>query len=307
MISDGAHYILNGLLSELSDARRMAVAAAAAEVEAAAAAMAGRKRNSRSALYESVDSILHRSAPGTPATNENPPTRALIALLALRLPARVAEQSPPPSVLAQYTAAVDRLANYLATVPDDSYSTSSDFFQKDLDFALGESFPCGAQVVDPRTYFLWRSVLRALSRSGNTKSVFNLLRAGARGPWFGIHTESRYLVEFNEAGWDVCYRRIADLLLHFPDVRGMMGTSWFYDPALITISPRLAYLQLRPTERGAFLIRHGTSRIDIERATQTSKTRRTLYETGEYRPTAYTLVWPRRQLIAWSTSHEPAG
>ena len=307
MISDGAHHILNGLLSALTDECRTAVCAAAAEVEAAAVAMGKRKRNSRAPLYESVRSILDRSTRGVLATNEGLPTRALIAILALRLPARVAEQSPPPSVLGQYPAAVDRLANYLTTVAEDSYSTTSDFFQKDLDFALGASFPCGAQVVDPRTYFLWRSVARALSRSGNTRSIINLLQAGARGPWFGIHTESRYLVEFNETGWDVCYRRIADLLVRFPDVRGMMGTSWFYDPALITISPRLAYLQQRPTERGAFLIRHGTSRIDIERATQTSKTRRTLYEAGEYLPTAYTLVWPRRELIAWSTSNQAGG
>ena len=91
------------------------------------------------------------------------------------------------------------------------------------------------------------------------------------------------LNEFNEQGWDKCYLRIADLLDLRKDIQGMIGTSWFYDPQLLEISPRLAYLQKCPLERGAFLLRHGTGHFDIEHATMTSKTRRRLYnETFEF-------------------------
>ncbi len=80
----------------------------------------------------------------------------------------------------------------------------------------------------------------------------------------------------------------------------MVGTSWFYDPALPAISPRLAYLQQRPLEAGAFLVRHGRGAIYTERATLTSETRRKLYEEGKYLPVCFSLVWPRDALIAWA-------
>ena len=106
----------------------------------------------------------------------------------------------------------------------------------------------------------------------------------------------------NEEGFDQYYLRVADLLRRRPAVRGLAGTSWFYDPQLIRISPRLAYLQSKPIERGAFLIRHNTSALDIQRATLKSATRRDLYDKGEYVPVSYSLIWGRRELIAWSDS-----
>ena len=96
------------------------------------------------------------------------------------------------------------------------------------------------------------------------------------------------------------YLRIAELLERQQDIRGMVGTSWFYDPQLLEISPCLAYLQQRPLERGAFLLRHGTGLFDIEHATMTSKTRHRLYQEGKYTPIVYSLLWPRQDLISWA-------
>ena len=80
----------------------------------------------------------------------------------------------------------------------------------------------------------------------------------------------------------------------------MAGTSWFYDPQLETVSPRLSYLRARPIERGAFIVRSGTLPFDIQSATAKSENRRRLYEAGKYIPVAYTLLWPREKLLAWA-------
>jgi len=81
----------------------------------------------------------------------------------------------------------------------------------------------------------------------------------------------------------------------------MVGTSWFYDPQLLAISPRLAYLQTTPLAHGAFLVRHGSGAIHTELATATSPTRRALAEKGSYIPVCYSLVWPRAELVRWAS------
>lgn len=264
--------------------------------------LAEKRRDNRRAFFASVKSIVLDKTRRLSTAERSTAARALVAQLALRLPSTVPAMNLPGSILQLYPESIDRLAGFLVRDRAETYEPSSDFFQKDIAFALGISVPCGAQVVDLTAFFRGRSVLRALTRSGNSSGVARLLLSGGRGPWFAIHTESRFLTDFNETGWEACYARIADLLRRRTGICGMIGTSWFYDPQLLVMSPRLAYLQQRPQERGAFLIRHGTTAIDIERATLTSPTRRALYAEGKYRPVSYTLVWPRDALLAWADS-----
>ena len=102
-----------------------------------------------------------------------------------------------------------------------------------------------------------------------------------------VHTESRSLTEFNEQEWDNCYLRTAELLERRKDIRGLVGSSWFYDPKLLEISPRLAYLRQRPLERRAFLLKHGTRPFDIDQATMASKDTASPIPRGKY--TSYML------------------
>jgi len=226
--------------------------------------------------------------------------RCLVAKLAFNLPTIVEHMNLPTSILALYPDSFGRVANHLRNNIGDPYDLTDDFFLKDMRFILGLSIPCGAQVVDMLSSVSLSSVILSLFRSRNVIPAIRYFRVKGYGPWFRIHTESRYLTEFNEQGWDNCYMRIAELLERRKDIRGMVGTSWFYDPQLLEISPRLAYLQQRPLERGAFLLRHGTSRFDIEHATTTSKTRRRLYQEGKYTPICYSLLWLRKDLISWA-------
>jgi hypothetical protein len=227
-------------------------------------------------------------------------SRFVVADLALRLHETMAERDLPDEVLALYPVAIRRLLGYLHDVSDPQYCYPHDSFTKDLRIAAGLSVPCGAQDVDLRSVIGYRASSRFLLHRPSLRHLASVARSGQIVPWFRIHTDSRYLDEFNEPGWDACYRRIAALLRKHPEVFGMVGTSWFYDPQLEQVSPRLSYLRLRPLERGATLVRSGTSAFDIQSATAKSESRRRLYEAGKYVPVSYSVLWPREQLLAWA-------
>ncbi len=80
----------------------------------------------------------------------------------------------------------------------------------------------------------------------------------------------------------------------------MIGSSWFYDPPLTEISPRLAHLRLNPLKGGAFLVHQGPGEIHTERAATASASRKALIDSGEYVARSWLMVWPRKQLIAWA-------
>ena len=149
---------------------------------------------------------------------------------------------------------------------------------------------------------LARSTMTLAAGLALTPTIVERTRAW-RQPWFRPHTEGRYLNEFNDAGWQDCYREIARLLERHPQIRGMAATSWFYDPALGEISPRLDYLRRLPMDHGALLVRHGTTPFDIHSATATSASRRALHEAGNYDPVCCSILWDRRDLIAWAKAN----
>jgi hypothetical protein len=256
----------------------------------------------RNNLLTQIESICIQESKGYTQAELKLIRCALVAKFALDLPGMIEKLNLPKSILNIYPAAFERLANSLSKDRKDAYDITDDLYKKDIDFVLGLSVPCGAQVVELRSKILFRSIIRSIFRPGNLIAVLKYIKAGVTGTWFRIHTDSRHLIDFNELGWNECYGRIAELLERRKSIRGMVGTSWFYDPQLLTISPHLAYLQLRPLERGAFLIRHGSRQVDIERAISKSKTRRNLYREGKYKPISYSLLWPREELISWSKS-----
>lgn len=224
---------------------------------------------------------------------------AVVATLALRLPDRMPTMNLPRSVLDAFPAAMVRLANHVTDAELASYRCDDDLFLKDLHIAGGFSVPGGALDIDLYGTISRLSGVKAMLAGREFRSGLRIMRIG--GPvWFKIHVDSRYLDAFNEMGWATVYLRAADLLPERPAVKGMVGTSWFYDPALLEISPKLAYLQTTPASGGAFFVRHGSSPFDFDLATARSPTRRALAEKGEYLPTCYSLVWPREALLAWA-------
>jgi hypothetical protein len=226
--------------------------------------------------------------------------RAFMAKLALGLPEVVKNLSLPESILALYPEASARLSAYLTNLADDAeYGAKEESFRKDVRFVLGLSVPCGARIIDLVSRVSLQSVMLSALRAKNLSVLPKYLRAGGTGQWFRHHVDSRYVSEFTEEGLEKFYLRVADLLERNKSIKGLTGTSWYYDPEVAKVSPRLAYLQLLG-ERGAFFLRHGTGPSAVANATKTSETRRRLYQEGKYIPTSYSMLWPRKAMLAWA-------
>ena len=225
--------------------------------------------------------------------------RALVAHLASRLPVRLPELDLPADVLELVPPALERLHGFLSE-QHNAYELGDERFLKDVRFAAGWTVPCGAKVVDLRCRISLPVGLLTALRGRAPRLALRTLAPGQRAPWFEQHTDSRYLEEFSEEGLDRTYLRLASLLRRHVEVAGLTAYSWFYDPQLDVVSPRLSYLRRRPLERGAILLRGHTSGYEIRNATATSPTRKRLYESGEYRPVGYRILWLRRDVLRWA-------
>ncbi len=227
-----------------------------------------------------------------------------VPLLAARLLAGIAARRPARAVPDPVLPELQRQAMRILTL--DAASLDDDGFLKDLSICLLLSFPCGAQVVE-QTGCLPRMALPSGGITQAMQLARHLAATGYRpGPYLEIHTHTPMLGDFNPAGWERCYKLVADLLALRPDCLGMIGGSWFYDPALAMISPRLTYLADTPIAGGAFRIRLGHSEADTGHATATSPTRRKLVAEGRYLPTRWLLIWPREALLTWAASRTGA-
>jgi hypothetical protein len=288
-------------LTALRDALRAQLPAEAlAQADALQAALPDWRCTARfsqlGAAFAAATAAAQRKLPRAVLVDMN---RLLVAQLAIGLGPRLIERRLSPEVLALVPAAVSRLLAHLRDAVDADYVFPGDYFVKDLRFAAGLTVPGGAEVLDLRSHPGTRVSLQLLRRQPSWPALRALLSGSRVDPWFRIHTEKRYLRHFHEAGWDAFYRRVAGLLLRHPEVRGVLGTAWFFDPQLDAISPRLSYLR-NPLARGAFLVAGRTSEFDIVSATTNSEARKQLYEQGRYTPVPHTLVWPRQALLRWA-------
>ncbi len=224
--------------------------------------------------------------------------RAMIAQWALGLPDRYAPLNLPEQVLRLYPDWIDYLVDFLNS---DAKSYDQDYWAKDVRFALALSVPSSqSHVIDTSSPLGPRQIVKHGLEGRGFNSLIQWV--GTRGwrPWLEAHTEARHLSEFSPEGWDKTWAAGAAFLKTHPDYAGMLGSSWFYDPPLETISPRLAYLRKTPMANGAFLVHQGPGLIHSQRASASSPTRKALIDSGEYVPSSWIVAWPRKALIRWA-------
>ena len=126
--------------------------------------------------------------------------RALVALWALEMPARVPAADLPPAVMELYPEWIGRLADFL-TAAADPYDR--DFWAKDVRIALVLSVPgARTQMIDLSSPMGPGQVLRHAREGWGWSVIPAYAAAQAWKPWLEVHTESRELSDFNEAGWD---------------------------------------------------------------------------------------------------------
>lgn len=203
-----------------------------------------------------------------------------------------------PRVQANQVNQFGRIVSSLQS-PEKSFALNQDIYLKEMGLTTLRLLAGAAQLIDarcgvPRSLVFrqgWRNLRRSLVRFARLK--------GFR-PFMQIHTHDLYLDEFNEAGWNECYLCCAEICEANPALLGMFGSSWFYDPVIPKISPRLAYLQQVPASGGSDFWFFATGGHSIALATATSPSRRKSYEEGHYLPTAYMMVWGREDLVSWA-------
>ena len=121
-------------------------------------------------------------------------------------------------------------------------------------------------------------------------------------PFYLMHVIHKCVEGFNQSEWLNCFHNIYDLLKINKGMKGWLGRSWYYDPELEKISPRLSYLRKLPEGNGAALFKIGSFQDDILNATAKSLTRKQLHIENRYLPTKYLIVWPRNEIFKWATT-----
>jgi hypothetical protein len=127
-----------------------------------------------------------------------------------------------------------------------------------------------------------------------------LLSMRGKSPLYQLHVHLEELAEFNEEGWSRTLGRLARMLPIHTDIKGVFVGGWLYDPALPTVSPRMAYIRRIAKDAGAEIFYSDVDKSGD--ALAKSPTRRKLFDEGKYVPKAYYMIWPRARLIECATS-----
>jgi hypothetical protein len=199
-----------------------------------------------------------------------------------------------PEFAFHYADAFHRIIDQIERDPGFAVLTR-DSFLKDLWLTRIVMLPAFAQVWWPRSGLSAKTVLQ----NGIAPTLYVFGRCGGRRPFMEGHTHDPVARAYwNEAGWGQALRLAAMALPALPHVKGVFGTAWFYDPAILEVSPRIAFAQTLQVGRGACRMKVGSNDAAIANATATSASRRNLYKDGTYLPTDYAVLWSRRDLIA---------
>lgn len=175
-------------------------------------------------------------------------------------------------------------------------SPHDDVFLKDLAIARGRMIPCVSHLIYRYSGVSRRTVLmQSPQRLPSVLAFF--ARLGGFRPFLENHVHPAMLDDFNAEGRQRCYRLVAELLRIWPESKGLIGASWYYDPRVRQISPNLAYLHDEPAKHGALIMKLTTEGADSGALTR-SRHRQHLFEAGEYVPTTYLMVWPRRDILS---------
>jgi hypothetical protein len=228
--------------------------------------------------------------------------RALIATWVLEMGDRVEQAKLPVEVLELYPFWLDKLVGFLSEAAGTGADYDTDHYAKDVRLSLVLSVPGSrTQTLDLSSPMGPGQVVRnGRDGYGWSQAVAYVKAQGWKKAWLQTHTEGRHTEDFNEAGWDRLWTSAAAVCVSRPELAGVIGSSWFFDPPLETISPRLAYLRINPLKGGAFIIHQGPGQGHSDRCGATSPTRRAMIESGEYLPRSWLIAWPRTALIAWA-------
>jgi hypothetical protein len=213
---------------------------------------------------------------------------------------RLDNKKLPDEILHLYHQWFEWVLEDFSKQPDDYYDHRCRSFVLDVMICSLRSIPIGGA---------WIVEIRSIGRrpffAGGVKQFFSYLyfiifKAHGFSPYVTTHTAERTLHLFNEHEMNLVYLRIAELMKLNTRIKGFYRRSWFLDPKLEDISPRLGYLIKVPLQNGAKLFAAGSTKEDLKYALAVSRTRRRLYEEGKYLPTGHAYIWPRKEFLLFA-------
>ena len=175
---------------------------------------------------------------------------------------------------------------------------NTDAFAKELAICLHRLIPAGGQLVDPGGAFPRRLLLRRPTRDTLATARYLLLRARGFRPFAVFHTSLFQRHWFTPAGWDFTFRCLPAVFRSYPHLKGLLASSWFYDPLMRDISPELNFVQEIPQRWGAVFVYVGPEPGADSDALLLSKYRRELFEAGRYTPRKFAFVVSRKDVLA---------
>jgi len=204
----------------------------------------------------------------------------------------------PLVIIKQFIQIFERLLSFCENAKGWS-QFSEDVYWKDLALVSFNMFPAGERIVEHNSGFS-RKMLINNGVMQMQQYIAMLLKTRGNEGFYQTHIHSLMTNSLNFSDWVDCYLTIARMLKRSPNTKGVFGSSWFYDPRIMDISPHLGYLQKVPLDNGAFCFY--VAKDYSENAIVKSLTRRRLFEQNSYTPKEYLLVWPRKDIIKWAES-----
>ena len=221
----------------------------------------------------------------------------ILTTLATDFEALFARAGLPESLLPYFQENLTRILNRAATDASWANNPHNDIFLKDLGILRMTLIPCASHLVFRNSGVPRSLVLRQAPTALLRALRFFAFRTGGFQPFLENHVHPAMLNHFNPAGREKCFQLVAQLLECWPENKGLMGLSWYYDPRVGHISPRLGYLHDVPAQGGALFLPAGSGPEVAGDATAKSSTRRELVQRGDYTPTRYLMAWARQDML----------
>lgn len=225
---------------------------------------------------------------------------AYLALVLLDLiegfASRFARSGLTARFLPEFHGQLNRILTEIEAGAEPGLSLDSDLFLKDFGICRMTLIPCVSHLIYRHSGVPLRLILRQRLRDKIRAAWMVGVRTRGRKPFLENHVHLSMRGHFDEAGRARCYGLVAELLRLWPETRGLVGSSWYYDPAIPRISPKIGYLRLGPERAGALFLDNGGG-VAARGALSRSPTRRRLYEEGRYEPHNYFMIWARRDII----------
>lgn len=105
---------------------------------------------------------------------------------------------------------------------------------------------------------------------------------------------------FTEDAFLHAHVEAARLLRHSPGILALASASWYYDPAMESVSPHLGFLHRTVTSNGGLVFEIPAEPYTREHALASSDARRAAEAAGRYTPRNFARIWGRDAFLSWA-------